>query len=44
MVLAADKTKNLLFTTKFPEEIDGTPTAANGVLYVGTLSHLYAVK
>ncbi len=44
MVFAADKTKNILFTTKFPDEINGTPTAANGVLYVPTLNRLYAVK
>ena len=44
VVLAADKTKNILFTTKFDDEIDGTPTAANGVLFVPTLSRLYAIK
>jgi outer membrane protein assembly factor BamB len=44
IVLAADKTKNVLFATKFDDEIDGTPTAANGVLYVPTLSRLYAIK
>jgi len=44
MIFAADKTKNLLFTTKFDGEINGTPTAANGVLYVPTLNRLYAIK
>jgi outer membrane protein assembly factor BamB len=44
MVFAADKTKNLLFTTKFPDEINGTPTAAKGVLYVSTLSRIYSIR
>ena len=44
VVFAADKTKNVLLTTKFDDEINGTPTAANGVLYVPTLSRLYAIK
>ncbi len=44
MIFAADKTKNILLTTKFPEEINGTPTIANGVLYVPTLSRLYAIR
>lgn len=43
-ILAADKSKNVLFTTQFEEEIDGTATAANGVLYIPTLRRLYAVK
>jgi outer membrane protein assembly factor BamB len=43
-ILAAEKTKNLLFATKFDGEINGTPTAANGVLYVPTLNRLYAIK
>jgi outer membrane protein assembly factor BamB len=43
-VFAAEKTKNLLATIKFDEEIISAPIAANGVLYISTLSHLYAVK
>jgi outer membrane protein assembly factor BamB len=43
-VLAADRTKKVLHGTKFNEEINGTPTAANGVLYVPTLNRLYAIK
>ncbi|NLO33545.1 MAG: PQQ-binding-like beta-propeller repeat protein [Candidatus Hydrogenedentes bacterium] len=43
-ILAADKTKEELFSTRFPDQIHGTPTAANGVLYVPTLSRLYAIK
>jgi len=42
-ILAADKVKTEIFNTRFPEEIHGTPTAANGVLYVPTLSKLYAL-
>ncbi len=41
-VIAADKTLDVLFTARFPDEITGTPTAVNGVLYVATLSRLYA--
>jgi outer membrane protein assembly factor BamB len=43
-VFAADKAKNVLFATKFDDEINGTPTVANGVLYIPTLSRLYAIK
>lgn len=43
-VLAADKTKNLLATIQFDDAIPSTATAANGVLYVSTLTRLYAIK
>lgn len=43
-VFAADKARNILFTTKCDEEISATCTAANGVLYVPTLTRLYAIK
>ncbi|OQC08965.1 MAG: outer membrane biogenesis protein BamB [Candidatus Hydrogenedentes bacterium ADurb.Bin101] len=43
-ILAATKQKQVLFSTRFPDAIHGTPTAANGVLYVSTLSRLYAIK
>ncbi len=43
-IMAAEKDKEVLFSTRFPDEITGTPTAANGVLYVATLSRLYAIK
>ena len=43
-ILAAEKEKKELFSTRFPDEIHGTPTAANGVLYIPTLSRLYAIK
>ncbi|HOH41766.1 MAG TPA: PQQ-binding-like beta-propeller repeat protein [Candidatus Hydrogenedentes bacterium] len=43
-VFENSREKKLLWETRFPEEINGTPTAANGVLYVATLSRLYALK
>lgn len=43
-VIAAEKEKDVLFSTRFPDEINGTPTIANGTLYVATLSKLYAIK
>jgi outer membrane protein assembly factor BamB len=44
VILAADKTRNLLAAIQFEDEIAATPAAANGVLYVSTLKRLYAVK
>jgi outer membrane protein assembly factor BamB len=44
VVLVAEKEKKVLFETRFDDEINGTVTAANGVVYVPTLSRLYAVK
>lgn len=43
-IIEAQKEFNMVFTTRFPEEITGTPTAANGVLYVATLNRLYAIE
>ena len=43
-VFAASKTKKLLSTTQLGDPISATATAANGVLYVATMSHLYAVR
>jgi hypothetical protein len=42
-VLAASKKKNVLHNTLFDSEINGTPVAANGVLYVATMKYLYAI-
>jgi outer membrane protein assembly factor BamB len=42
-VLAAEREKRVLFETKFPAKISATATAANGVLYIATMTHLYAV-
>lgn len=43
-IIAADKTKNVLFETRFPDEINGTPAADNGLLFVNTLTRLYAIS
>lgn len=43
-VLAADKEKQLIGSTKLDSDICGTPIAANGVLYITTLKKLYAVS
>jgi outer membrane protein assembly factor BamB len=42
-VFAAKKEKVILSTTKFEDGTIGTPTAANGVLYVATMKKLYAL-
>jgi outer membrane protein assembly factor BamB len=43
VVLASDKKMKLLSETYFPAPIYSTPVVANGILYVATQSHLYAV-
>lgn len=43
-VFAADKEKKLLSSTQLEAPISATATAANGVLYVATMSHLYALQ
>ncbi len=43
-VFGADKEKKLLSRTQLEAPISGTETAANGVLYVATMSHLYALS
>jgi outer membrane protein assembly factor BamB len=42
-VFAADKEKKVLHTVEFGKPISATAVAANGVLYVATMSHLYAI-
>jgi len=42
-VLAASKDKRVLSRVHLDSPISGTATAANGVLYVPTMTHLYAV-
>jgi len=42
-VFACDKEKKILATMKFDAPLYATPIAANGVLYVTTETHLYAV-
>jgi outer membrane protein assembly factor BamB len=43
VVLAAGKEKNVLSTINIGDPISGTATAANGTLYVATMTHLYAI-
>jgi outer membrane protein assembly factor BamB len=43
-VFAADREKNVLSTVELVSPMSATPTAANGVLYVTTMTHLYALK
>lgn len=41
-ILAHGREKKVLCTTTLDSEINGTPVAANGVLYVATMKNLYA--
>ena len=43
-IFADDKTKKLLNEIGFDEPINSTPVAANGVLYISTMSRLYALQ
>jgi outer membrane protein assembly factor BamB len=43
-VFATGKEKKVLDTIDMGEAISGTPVAANGVLYVTTMSRLYALR
>jgi outer membrane protein assembly factor BamB len=42
-VLAASREKKVLSEVNLSSPIYSTPMVANGVLYVGTQSHLYAI-
>jgi outer membrane protein assembly factor BamB len=42
-VFAASKEKRVLLETKLPSKISATVTAANGTLYLATMTHLYAI-
>ena len=42
-IMAAGREKKVLATIDFKKPISATATAANGVLYVATMSHLYAI-
>jgi len=44
LVFAASKEKRILSEVDLEEPISGTAVAANGVLYVTTMSRLYAVQ
>jgi outer membrane protein assembly factor BamB len=41
-IFAVEKEKKVLSSMQFGSPISGTATAANGVLYVATMTHLYA--
>jgi len=43
-ILAAGKEKRVLHHVRLPDPVISTPVAANGTLYVGTMSRLYAVR
>jgi len=43
-IFAADEQKKLLNSLQFGVPVSGTATAANGVLYVATMTHLYALS
>jgi outer membrane protein assembly factor BamB len=43
-VFAAGKEKQVLHRTKFDDPINASPVAANGVVYVTTMSRLYALQ
>ena len=43
-IFGASREKKLLAALELGSPISGTATAANGVLYVATMTHLYAVK
>ncbi|MBP39859.1 MAG: hypothetical protein CL726_11235 [Chloroflexi bacterium] len=43
-ILAASKKKKIIGKINLGEPINGTPTAANGVLFVATFGRLYALK
>jgi outer membrane protein assembly factor BamB len=42
-IFAADKEKKMLSSIEFGSPISATPTAANSVLYVATMSRLFAI-
>jgi outer membrane protein assembly factor BamB len=43
VILAASREKKLLFETNLNAPIHSTPIMANGVLYVASNSHLFAI-
>jgi outer membrane protein assembly factor BamB len=42
-ILAAGRERRVLLETELPAPVSATATAANGVLYVATMTHLYAI-
>ena len=43
-VLAAGKQKRVLSSIRLPDPVQSTVVAANGTLYVGTMTRLYALR
>ncbi|MCX7007187.1 MAG: PQQ-binding-like beta-propeller repeat protein, partial [Kiritimatiellaeota bacterium] len=43
LIFAAGREKKLLCSAKLDGAINGTPTAANGAVFVATMKHLYAL-
>ncbi len=43
-VLKADREKTLLSEIQLPDNINGSPIAANGILYITAMTRLYALK
>jgi len=43
-VLAADKTEKVLQTIDMGTPVYSSPIVANGILYVSTSTHLYAIE
>ncbi|HEY2341579.1 MAG TPA: PQQ-binding-like beta-propeller repeat protein [Chthoniobacteraceae bacterium] len=43
-IMSASKEKRVLQTVRFGKPISGTATAANGALYVATMTHLYKLR
>ena len=43
VILKAGPNKDLIFETNFGNTLYSTPVVANGILYVMTRSHLYAI-
>jgi outer membrane protein assembly factor BamB len=44
LIFKADKEKKLLAAIDMKSPISGSPVAANGILYITTMTHLYAVR
>ena len=44
VIFAASKEKKVLSQIEMPAPIYSTPVVANGVLYVATTTHLYAIE
>ncbi len=42
-VFAADKNKKVIHTAEFDSDINPSPVAANGTLYIATMEYLYAI-